>query len=83
MKYLDGQSRSLATAPFNTGDIALLNCNRIMHSFPDITTCLAYMTVCDLKLGMLISNFSQIRISNVIIRSKSGYQISSELHEDW
>jgi len=31
-------------------------------------------------LGMLISNFSQIRISNVIIRSKSGYQISSELH---
>jgi len=36
-----------------------------------------------IQLRMLISNFSQIRISNVIIRSKSGYQISSELHDDW
>ena len=34
-----------------------------------------------LILVMLISNFSKIRISKVRIRSKSGYWISSELHD--
>ena len=33
------------------------------------------------RLVMLISNFSKIRISKVRIRSKSGYRISSELHD--